>query len=1042
MIKKLLYPGIAAALGLLITSGLYLTKEPTYQARESKTSDQGEPNMMEWAKIDLRTGEYNPFAYLEARSIVANRVSRGTLGLEWLMRGPDNVGGRTRAVIELYKQPDTLIAGGVTGGLFYSYNSGGTWQPHAQFDNMDTNSSIISCIHQDTATGTIYVGTGSSFDAYANSARVAWPGYGIFVSTDGGVTFSHLSSTTPEDRYSTQGESWIATNRIRTNSAGIIYAATERGLQISTDDGESWTNPIYVDEAQTIPFNQKCADVVVGHDDKVLVSFLGGAVYLSENGTDFVKINDRGLPATGGRTVVSIPNKHPNYMYVMFMDNESCFSSIYKSTDGGENFYKMLEKFAEFSPMQGGSFCQGMYDAAMMATQEDPNTVFIGGVELWRFDGSLSRVATEGGSPPFQDVLPNYVHADKHYFYQSPNDPGRVYVTSDGGIAKTENRGSTWQGLNKGFVTTQFYGIGHFNGGGTVVGGTQDNGTLAVLGINSNDPNIGYQVFGNDGIDCDVSQEMPIVFASSQNGLVVRVDVSSASEGNLSSQPPFAFMSGMGSGGPFHTVVKLWENTNDLTSKDSIEFSVEPTEFAVASGNGILRNFNESFTPIQPAAIVIESSIEVRSSGMVLTVDPENPGELIGDGEGTVTFKDDRSIDISVTFDNAPSENANVLVSYEERFEANDVLIIESQNLRSLQGTFTFEHRLENDLNPGDVIKIQDPVQSLLFSTGDGSPSAGGAIRLYRNVLNAQALPPRPFGIGGISGAVSCVEFANDGNTAFIGTQGGALYRVSGLQDVYSQDDADNLQPELLLNMGGNGTHTGGVIGIALDYNDNNRLVVTGGGYGATNRVRYSDNALSATPTFENVHGDLPPFPVYDAEFNVNEPNMVLLGTEFGIWATSDITAGLGTTWSEENHGNTWVPTHDIRQQALPFDKASNSGVIYVGTHGRGLWESTSLVGTPDVPAMPGKDNFIADMMVYPNPIQSEGMIAFESGMTGQVNVMIYDINGRQVNAWQERVKQGNNRLSFNAQSLRSGSYFVVVESQGQKETAKFIVMH
>ncbi len=65
---------------------------------------------------------------------------------------------------------------------------------------------------------------------------------------------------------------------------------------------------------------------------------------------------------------------------------------------------------------------------------------FIGGVEIWRYDGNITRVATEFGGPPFGDVNPSYVHADKHYIYFSPNDERRAYVTSDGGVSVTEDR--------------------------------------------------------------------------------------------------------------------------------------------------------------------------------------------------------------------------------------------------------------------------------------------------------------------------------------------------------------------------------------------------------------------------------------------------------------------------------------------------------------------------------------------------------------------------------------------------------------------------
>lgn len=1042
MMRKVLYGSVAAMVALAITSGLYLKDQKQYDVR---AIEENEPYAMEWARIDLRTGEYNPAAALEAKSMIMNNASRNErIGLEFMQRGPDNVGGRTRAIIELYGKPDTLITGGVSGGLWMSYDAGATWQPHAQFNNQDSSSAIISCIHQDTNTGRIYVGTGSSFDAFANSVAIRWPGFGIYYSDDEGETFKHMTSTTPDNRFSIAGNAnnpWIAVNRIRTNAQGHIFAATHRGLLVSEDEGETWNNYVYIDDNNSINFaNDACADVVVTRHSpqKVLVSFAGGRVYLSEDGGSdgsFTQINDRGLLGAGVRTCVAVSESDPDVMYVLFNINPlACLGGIYKSIDGGETFNLLLQPHDNFEPMGNENRCQGVFDVALCVDPKDPETIFIGGVEIWRYDGSLTRVASEGGGPPASDVLPFYVHADKHYFYYSPNDKRTLYVTTDGGVTKSVNNGQTWQGINKNYVTTQFYGISHFNGGGTIIGGTQDNGTLAVLGENSNDPLVGYQVTGNDGIDCDASQFMPIAFTSSQNGMVFRADLS----GGSASEPPVALVSSMNSGGPFLTVVKLWESINDPTSKDSILFEVTTTDIAIATGNGILRTFNEEVSPVQAAASIVESSVVIQSGTQVITVDPSDGESLIGDGEGSVSFNEDNSITINVTFDQAPAENANITVFFDVEYSANDVLILESENLRSLQGSYTFEHRLESNLGPGDVVKIQDPVQSILLSTGDDI--AGGSIRMYRNVLNAQQTMPAGIGIPGVGGSVTCMEFTNDGNTAFVGSTNGSVYRITGFNNVYTEEDANaNLTSVNILQ--GLAGWQGPVTGVAIDRTNNDRVIVTGGGYGNTNRIAYVQNALS-NPSPSNVHGNLAPMPIYDAEFNLNDPNMVLVGTDFGLWATADITAS-AVTWSDENDALTYIPIYDIRQQWLPFEVASNSGVMYVGTHGRGLWQSNSeeLVSVPEFVETPAAEKAIADFSLFPNPVQGEANIRFDASFNGTANVTIYDMNGRSVQRFQKRVVNGSNNFSFFSNGLRTGAYFAVIEAEGMRETTKFMVM-
>ena len=48
--------------------------------------------------------------------------------LSWKEAGPYDVGGRTRALAVDVKNPNTIIAGGITGGIWKSTNKGVTWE--------------------------------------------------------------------------------------------------------------------------------------------------------------------------------------------------------------------------------------------------------------------------------------------------------------------------------------------------------------------------------------------------------------------------------------------------------------------------------------------------------------------------------------------------------------------------------------------------------------------------------------------------------------------------------------------------------------------------------------------------------------------------------------------------------------------------------------------------------------------------------------------------------------------------------------------------
>lgn len=1023
--KHLAYTGCFAILIWWLTP---TTSHRVYQKRTMEPASNSQPYSMDWARIDLATGKYNPGARAAVFEQVQNRVSRAAgLDLEFISRGPDNIPGRTRAILEVYGSPEKLLVGSVTGGLYTSTNAGASWQPHVQFQNLTTSSSIISCIHQDTVSGNIYVGTGSSFDASGNRPGIAWPGYGIFVSDDDGLTFRHLESTTPENRFTYSGSPWLAVNRIRTDHAGIIYAATHYGLKRSADEGKTWEDVLFTGSSPNLHI---VSDVVVSPSGSVLAALNKGQLYQSTTGmpNTFNQVLSSALPNTSSQRVclAASPQK-PEHIFALWIDDDACFAGVFETRNGGTTWNSALIPHAGFTPMNQEIFCntgQGVYDACIAVDALDDNTFYIGGVELWRYDGNLKRIANEAGSAPFLDILPNYVHADKHYIYSSPNNPGELYVTSDGGIAVSNNRGETWQGINKGYISSQAYSVAFGNDGAAIFGAFQDNGTIAIPRDNPRDPDVGYEVFGNDGLDCDMSQISNILITSSQLGLVTRVNVEAFDANSFPASP----LSGMNSGGPFGTRLRLWESIDDPLSRDSILFEAKREETTLTTGNGIQRIFQQTVEPQQASAIVDLSSIEIYSGTMLVSVDGSG-GALVGDGTGSVSLNADGTVHVNLTFDQAPGPNAAIYIAFDQSFKAQSTIRLLSENLDDLSTVHYFEHRLEQDLNMGDQLLIRDPVQSLL------AVNSFGGLSIYRNALN-MAVTPTPITIPGIAGNVTALEYTKAGDVLFVGNQYGRVYRLSGLKNLYTQDDVSSLELEILpVSM------SNGVTGIAVDPNDPNRVLVTAGGYNVASRIWLSENALNATPTFRNVHGDLPPMPVYDAEFDRNDENLVIIGTDFGLWATADIAASQ-VQWSDENNDLSYIPVYEIRQQSLPWDQAKNTGMYYIATHGRGLWESGSLVGIEAPPVASNDDLALSGLRIYPNPMQTQGTVEFESTISGNVELNVFDMNGRLALTSSQYVTPGINNIRIATGQLRSGTYYASLKTNSQNEVGKFMIFH
>ena len=235
---------------------------------------------------------------------------------------------------------------------------------------------------------------------------------------------------------------------------------------------------------------------------------------------------------------------------------------------------------------------------------------------------------------------------------------------------------------------------------------------------------------------------------------------------------------------------------------------------------------------------------------------------------------------------------------------------------------------------------------------------------------------------------------------------------------------------------------------IAIDPNDGNNILVTYGNYGHSDYVYLSRNALSANPTFTNVTGDLPPMPVYCAIFDVNKPEYVLLGTEFGVWGTKDVfSVGGNVEWTDENvysKSQLYVPVYDIEQQRMGQEEAGNFYRYYIGTHGRGLWETQTLVALgDDSDDIANDDKWNADFSVFPNPMTAEGgQMAIRMKEATTADVTIYDLNGRPVKNFRgQQFTAGENNMRIETQDLPTGTYMLIVDTPQGREVSKFVVL-
>ena len=1028
---------------------------------EEAKSAQGAAEYLASIRGDYKTGIVDPLLVEKAQNYDKYNSSRASnLGLQFEFMGPGNMGGRTRGIVVDNEDPNKLYAASVTGGVFISTNGGNGWgRSWIDKSGNSIRTNNISCLTQ-TTDGKLYAGTGSRFEAGGqkgnNGGTPNGTGQGIYVSDDRGASWSVLINTTQ----AVAPGLFSAVNYIvaHPTDPNTIAAATDRGLQVTTDGGITWKINIACTAGNTP--KAPCITADWSKDGSMLHAGFGDGQFHS--GTEYT--TDCGLKslATVGldrnrRWMLSSSPSDSMKIYAL-ITNGGGFTDLKVSTDGGAKWEAFnppmpvsADNFDLFGSNGGG---QAWYDLLFMAVPnlDDPKTdkLFIGGVQLWRFDGNWTQAAVQASSG--QAPGPYNMHVDHHTITYDKKNPEKIYFGNDGGVYKSQDGGYTFFDINKDYSTTQFYNIAHASFD-YVVGGTQDNGNPYVTPMRPGNPTYGVTTFNQgvlngDGFDAAVSQIVDLKYVSSQYGNMGRGKILSR-QGSGACEP----YCGMGT---FYTNIRLWENDNDLTSKDSILFIVDTSEVNVGLGTGSRNTFEGTITPDQVAAQIIAGSIRIGT----------NINQLVYDGKGGFTGKGKGSLDektwkFSVTFDDPPALNARINTYFTSNYPAGSIITVPSAS-----ENLPIQHVINTNLSPGDILKIQDPIQSLIAMQvnqkcslnasgteffcdnkyyginnrpspeGCGTPTPGrqqpGLVIARRGI----ALGANPDWMHFALGSVSEFEFSTNGNELFYNSGNtGIVNMLQGINDVYSQEDADKVRPVQIFSGAGN------VTSINFNPKDQNQMLITTGNYGAVNHVYL----VTRTPNTNNfsskiVQGTgLPDMPVYDAIFDADQPKRVILATDQGIYSTNDVNAG-SVEWTTENFSK--IPVFDIDQQTLDHTKSSNYGMVYLGTHGAGIWKSSTIVGLDQISHKEFGSDFESSITVYPNPIQGAGHLKLTVANPDNAVLHIYSINGTLQKSIRPNLTEGENDVAFDVSELPSGSYFITLLDGGNQKVAKFVKMN
>ncbi len=537
----------AAVLILLCVVLLNSRVTPRYVNAESSVGTEDNPNARlqhEWMMLhdpatneiprDIRRREMTFAQSLPVRAEF--QKSGSTAAATWVSRGPWNVGGRTRALGIDVSNPDVILAGGVSGGMWRSADGGTTWTKTTQPGSLHS----VSCIAQDRRSGhtaTWYYGSGENI---ANSASGmngdAYLGDGVFKSVDNGVTWALLSSTSNGNPHLFTSH-WDYVWNIAVHPAtGDVYAATFNAIMRSQDGGTTWT--LVRGGGNTAPFSE-ISDVAIASNGTIYATGSPGSVTLqgiwkSTDGTNWTNITPGDMSVVRRIVIGSAPS-NPDVVYFLAETPQLGVNdhSIWQYNATANTYQNLSANLPAFGEPVGNFNSQGSYDLVITVKPDNDNVVIIGGTNLYRSTDGFSSTANTtwiGGYATTNDIsqYANH-HPDQHALAWAPNNPSVLFSGHDGGVSKSANVLATphvWQQLSRGYLTTQFYTVAldhATSGSSTIIGGLQDNGCWGTTSPSPTATWIDVNPPGGDGAATAVANGGAFYCGSSQNGWTNRV---------------------------------------------------------------------------------------------------------------------------------------------------------------------------------------------------------------------------------------------------------------------------------------------------------------------------------------------------------------------------------------------------------------------------------------------------------------------------------------------------------------------------------------
>ena len=950
---------------------------------------------------------------------------------KWVERGPNNVGGRTRAI--MFDPNDSthkrVFAGGVSGGLWVNDDITDVTSSWSEL-NIPQNLAISCITYDPNNTMTFYVGTGESYvfgDVNGN---------GVWKSTDAGASWTRVFGGSTGDtnvifntdtssldaRLSVNSPSRIAGNYFGTRALfGSSLTPITRNLVIvndSTTTANEGCNSI-INEAA---IKGNIAVIYRGNcqfSKKVLNAQNAGAVavIVINNVAGDVSTMEPGIYGD----LVSIPSIMISMADGQTIANEIKTTGVNVSINGYRNYHGYTAKpgaqhINDIKVRNIGAGNSEVYVAASNTFHQHSRPNVLLGPE----DSGLYKSINNGAS---WSKIPLLSPINKNDYQLQPNDieisaDNTIWVSTTGDLFNDGGSEilSSSDGIN--FILKHTVP----NGKRSQIAVSSTNASkiyvLAELESNSNPVKI---VSTDDAFATSTSLPLPnsidpnipdVDFTRGQGFYNLVLEVDPTNDAIVYAAAIDIFRSA-NSGNNWSQISEYYTNTNlSRVHVDQHAFVFHPSdsdsEIAVSGNDGgvyYATSLSNALPSIQ-SRNKNYNTLQFYNGAIGQEVNSEK--FLAGSQDNGSQFINSATAGINSSTQVSGGDGTYVFIDKD-----NEYIVVSTQNgdyYYADYETGARSYTIDGSLSGGQFVNPAELDDDNDYLYSDGSKRSGYRINRYqlesnysiKNTITSVLLNSSPT-------AFKSSPFIT--TTLFVGTTNGKLFRIT---------NATATKP-LWVEITGN-DFVGSISCIELGTTEND-ILVSFHNYGVTSVFYSADGGVS----WQNKEGDLPDLPVKAIMMNPLNSNEVIIGTDLGVWATPNFN-DVNPNWFQSQNG-----MKDVK--VTSFDLRTADNTVLASTYGRGLFTSQFTAAASQLSV---DDRFLNDLVkVYPTVSNGKFQISAQN-QTRKGSLNIFDMNGKPV--YTSKVSFNKNPIQNISINVSSGMYIVKFKSESKQSTHKIII--